>query len=216
MAKRFRKAKRTFRKKRFMRKRSRKSALPRYDGMVRVKMTADKQTVVLDGFGNSAMIIDWGNQIDAPAAGAIRIQDTPEWDRYSSLYRYFRIQGVKMRWLPYQFNSGAAQIISEELAVGSSAVGSALDPTVIKLAVDYKVQQTSRQMFKYVGVAKSRRKNTGGSGDTSPWMDVESILEYHDGHTGFFSQVNGNPVGFANGIFFVTYYVWFKGQRTDV
>ncbi len=91
MAKRFRKVKRTFRKKRFARKRARKSSLPRYDGMVRVKMTADKQSIVIDGFGNSAMIIDWGNQIDAPAVGAIRIRDTPEWIRYSELYRYFRI-----------------------------------------------------------------------------------------------------------------------------
>ncbi len=121
-----------------------------------------------------------------------------------------------MTWLPYQFATGTVNIIQEELLVGSSAVGDALTTTTVRLAVDFKVQQTSRNLHKYVGVAKARRNNSGGNQGSNPWSDVELADQYHQGQTGFFSQVNGNAMSNPNGIVYVTYYIWFKGQRTDI
>jgi len=64
--------------------------------------------------------------VTAPAVASIGILDCPEWVRYSNLYRYFRVQGVKMKWLPYKFATGTVNIIEEELLAGSSAVGDGL------------------------------------------------------------------------------------------
>jgi len=56
------KRKRTFKrtKKRFIRKRS---ALPRYDGMVRVKLQASKEMIVrtMPGSGVSNFVVTWGD-----------------------------------------------------------------------------------------------------------------------------------------------------------
>lgn len=51
---------------------------------------------------------------------------------------------MKIKWLPYQFNSGDAQIVSEELLVGSSIVGDVPTSTTVRLAVDFNVRQASR------------------------------------------------------------------------
>lgn len=70
-----RRPKKTFRKRRFTRKRtfSRRKPLPRYDGMIRIKMEAFKEMANTDTLGKSNMLIDWGNQINNPVANIIRI-----------------------------------------------------------------------------------------------------------------------------------------------
>lgn len=65
--------------------------LPRYDGMVRVKMQAFKEMDNTDLAGIADILVDWGDQINPPAPNFIRIQDCPEWVRYSDLYRFFRV-----------------------------------------------------------------------------------------------------------------------------
>lgn len=115
------------------------------------------------------------------------IRDSPEWIRYSELYRYFSVAGVRMEYKPYGFNAGATDIISEELLVGSSPTGLALTTTTIKLAVDFKVRRANQPMKKYVGTAKSRTRNTGTTaalaGSTSRWLDVASLDAFHLGST---------------------------------
>jgi len=121
-----------------------------------------------------------------------------------------------MTWLPYRFATGTVNIIEEELLTGSSSVGDALTTTTVRLAVDFKVQQTSRHMKKYVGTAKARKNNSGGNQGSNLWSDVELADQYHNGQTFLFSQVNGNAATNPNGIVYATYYIWFKGQRTDI
>lgn len=60
-----RKFKRTYRKKRFVRKRTfgrRKSAI-RYDGMIKVKLSAQKELMNNDVAGVSSMLVRWGNHL---------------------------------------------------------------------------------------------------------------------------------------------------------
>ncbi len=91
--------KRKFNRKRFPArkfKRSRKnfrkrSSLPRYDGMVRVKMQAFKEINNTDGNGIAQMAVDWGDQVTAATDDILRIRDTAEWVRYRNLYRQFRV-----------------------------------------------------------------------------------------------------------------------------
>jgi len=71
-------------------------------------------------------------------------------------------------------------------------------------------------MHKYVGVAKARKNNSGGQQASNAWADVEVADMYHIGRTALFSQVNGNALTLPNGIVYCTYYIWFKGQRTDL
>ena len=94
--------------------------------------------------GVSTMQIRWGHQLTAPTANEINIQDTPEWARYSNLYKKFCVQGVSMKYKPYSFNMGTSNIISEELLLGSSIDGTALNATNIRLAVDFHCQKASR------------------------------------------------------------------------
>ncbi len=71
-----------------MTKFKRRSTLPRYDGMVRVKLSVAKEIDNNpDTDGIADMSIDWGDQVTAPEADVIRIRDTPEWVRYRNLYR---------------------------------------------------------------------------------------------------------------------------------
>jgi len=137
--------KRSMKKRRFSRKRrgSRRSAMPRYDGMVRVKLQATKEIIVAGGSGGAAFTVSWGNQITPATAGTIVPQDCPELVRYGALYQQFSIAGVKMQFKPYKFNSGTTDIASEELLVGSSAVGLALNTTTVRLAVDFNVRNAS-------------------------------------------------------------------------
>lgn len=86
--KRFPARKRTFRKRTT---RFRRQPLPRYDGMVRIKMQAFKELNNTDVSGISSMLVDWGDQRNAPVADIIRLQDSIEWTRYKNLYRFFRI-----------------------------------------------------------------------------------------------------------------------------
>jgi len=85
------------------------------------------------------MRVNWGNQLAAAGvANEINVQDTPEWVRYRQLYKHFCIQGVKMEYKPYTFSTGITNVVSEELLVGSSIDGTAVDTTNIRLAVDFK------------------------------------------------------------------------------
>jgi len=104
--------------------------------------------------------------------------------------------------------------------VGSNVAGIALNGTSVRLAVDYKTQNAATAFSKYVGTAKSRIKNSGAAQNgietgSSPWIDTEAAHRYSNGLTYYRSQFFGTNVAFATGIFHVTYYVWFKGQRTD-
>lgn len=126
-----------------------------------------------------------------------------------------------MKYLPYQFNSGDVQIVTEELLTGSSPQNLALNRTNVRLAVDFDVRQANRQMHKYVGVAKARKNNSGnlsGLGQivSQPWSSTASTNVYHSGKTLISSQFRGNPINVANGMVYVVYYIWFKGQRIDV
>ncbi len=150
----------------------------------------------------------------------MNIRDAPEWQRYSELYRYFCVAGVRMEYKPYGFNQGATDIVSEELIVGSSPTNVALTSTTIKLAVDYTTRRANVPYKKYVGTVKARMRNTGGtvaiSGATNRWLNVASLENYHNGFTQIISQHLGLAVGRAAGMIYVTYYIWFKGQRTDI
>lgn len=96
-----------------------------------------------------------------------------------------------MDYKPYGFNSGNLNIATEELLVGSNSVGEALNETNVRLAVDFKVARANQRMTKYVGVAKSKRKQGGALGggfqsSGARWMDVTSQDFYHAGNTKFF------------------------------
>ncbi len=176
-------AKRTFRKKfrkrRMSRRRRttrRKGTLPKYDGMVRVKIEVSKEMIVPAASANIVEFnVTWGNQIAAPGTqNSIVIRDSPEWLRYQALYNYFRVQGVSMKYIPYGFQQGPAAVTSQELLVGSSVEGEALTQNTVKLAVDFHVQRASSNYHKYVGVAKSRMRNSGGGiagiAGSSSWL----------------------------------------------
>ncbi len=115
------------------------------------------------------------------------IRDCPEWVRYRNLYRYFCVAGVRTEYKPYGFQTGATDVISEELLVGSSPTGVAITTATVNLAVDFKVRRANQPYNKYVGTVKSRMRNTGGSvttiSSTSRWLDVMSTEAYHLGHT---------------------------------
>ncbi len=187
-----RKFKRTFKKKRFMRKRTktaRKSGI-HYDGMIKVKLQATREFTNSGVTGVSTMNVLWGDHLSAPATNQLTIQDCPEWDRYKELYQQFCVQGVKIAYKPYSFNMGTANIISEELLVGSAVNNDALNTTSMRLAVDFHCQKASRNFNKYVGVQKSRFKNgsttTGainsGSGNQR-WLQTVAGSPYSVGHT---------------------------------
>lgn len=138
----FSKKKRTFKKRRFVRRRQ---PLPKYDGMVRVKMQASKEIIVrtLPGSGIANFLVSWGQQITAPGVDSMVIRDCAEWVRYKNLYRYFCVAGVRTEYKPYGFNAGSTDIISEELLVGSSPTGVAITTATIPLAVDFKVRRSN-------------------------------------------------------------------------
>lgn len=169
------------------------------------------------------MKVRWGDQLTPTSVNTIVIQDCPEWDRYKNLYKFFSVQGVRMEYKPWDYNQGTGNIVQEELLVGSSIDG--IDPNItnIRLAVDFHCQKASRNMKKYVGVAKARFRNgsaqvstiSAGSGNQR-WLDVISGRKYHHGVTLFTPQNVGIPQdGTSAGIMYVTFYLWFKTQRID-
>lgn len=70
-----RKFKKTFRKRKFARKRtfSKKKSAIQYDGMIKVKMQATKELINTDIDGRSTMQINWGNQLAPPAANELNV-----------------------------------------------------------------------------------------------------------------------------------------------
>ncbi len=87
MAKFRRRTRTTVRKRRFTRKRKFvRKAGPKYDGMVKVKMQANKEMLVTGVNGEAEFRVNWGDQITGAAAGAIGINDCPEKARYFNLY----------------------------------------------------------------------------------------------------------------------------------
>lgn len=100
-----RKFKRATKKKRFFRKRTssrRRSSGIKYDGMIKVKLQATREMVDSTAAGISTQIINWGNQINGPnEISHANIKDSPEWVRYSELYKMFCVQGVKIMYKPY-------------------------------------------------------------------------------------------------------------------
>jgi len=188
--------------------------------MVRIKMQAFKELDNTDASGISTMLIDWGDQVNLPVANIIRVQDSIEFLRYKNLYRFFRIQGCRMDYKPYGFNAGSNNIASEELLVGSNLVAGVLNSTNIRLATDFAVRRSNQRHVKYVSVAKSKMKSGGAvesltPQSTGPWMDTTSPNNYHNGVTKFIVQNLNLPAAQASGMMYVTYYVWFKVQRTD-
>lgn len=157
--------------------------------MVRVKMQSSKEMIIRAAPGNGVanFLVSWGQQISATAIDTMVVRDCPEWVRYSQLYRYFCIAGVRTEYKPYGFNAGSTDIISEEMVVGSSPTGVPITTATIPLAVDFKVRRANQPMSKYVGTVKSRMRNTGAAaatvGSTSRWLDVSSTENYHLGHT---------------------------------
>ncbi len=213
---------RTFKKRRFSRKKrfTRRSTLPKYDGMIRLKLQATKELDNTDISGISNLVVEWGDQIAAPVTDVIRIRDCQEWVRFKNVYRFFRVQGVRMDYHPYGFSAGSTNIASEELLVGSNVVDGALTSGNIRLAVDFKAARANQRMVKYVGVAKSKKRSGGASEagvplSTALWHDVDSASNYHNGKTNFIVQNLGLPADQAAGVMYVTYYIWFKTQRTD-
>ncbi len=191
----------------------------KYDGMIKVKIQVVKELTNTDVSGVSSMTVGWGDQLLGGGLTRINIVDSTELARYTALYRYFSIQGVRMEYKPYGFNAGSTNIASEECLVGSNAVGNALNVTTIRLAVDFIARRANQNFNKYVGVAKARMKNTGalsGSVNTSGsrWSDVQSLDQYHEGLTEFIIQNLGLPADQPSGMMYVTYFVWFKTQRT--
>lgn len=125
-----------------------------------------------------------------------------------------------MEYKPFGFNAGVLNVVSEELLIGSNAGGLAINATNIRLAVDFTVKRANQSITKYVGVAKSKRKQGGnafaiGQGSGAQWMDVESTDFYHAGGTKFISQNLNLPAMQGQGMMYVTYYMWFKTQRID-
>lgn len=127
-----------------------------------------------------------------------------------------------MEYKPYSFNMGTVNIVSEELLVGSTVDGQALNTTSIRQAVDFHCQKASRNYRKYVGVAKSRFRNgsalvsaIGSGSGNARWLDIVSGSPYSEGKTFFVAQNDGITAPAPNGIMYVTYYVWFKTQRID-
>jgi len=105
-----------------------------------------------------------------------------------------------MEYKPYGFNQGALNIASEELLVGSSVTGDALNSTNIRLAVDFNCRRSNQKYNKYVGVAKSRFKNgssgTGAIGSGSGnnrWQDVVAGSSYVPSRTFYSVQNLGLP-----------------------
>lgn len=216
--------KRIFKRKRFVKKRrffKRRRPMPKYDGMIRVKMMATKQLMTGDATGTGSMLIKWGDQISAPSTTTLKPTDCEELDRYFTLYRDFCIQGVKVKFIPYRFSAGAILLAHEETLIGSQAQGGSITATNVRLAVDFNAQSQMKPVHKYVGVAKSRMKNSGDtvtsavSGD-SRWISTSNITKtYHSGHTFISTQIQGLAADVPLGMMTATYYFWFKGQRID-
>ncbi len=202
-------------KKRFSRRRQ---PLPRYDGMIRIKMQANKEVLVGDGNGVAEFRVSWGDTITNGGANALTTLDAPEITRFENLYAQMSVSGCKMQFIPYKFMAGSTDIAAEELIVGSSAIGEAIDATNVRLAVDYDVKSANARLTKYVGVAKSRRRNTGSRtamelSGSSRWMDTGTERLYHGGKTYFSVQMLGLGMNRAVGMMYVTWYMWYKGQR---
>ncbi len=117
-----------------------------------------------------------------------------------------------MVWKPFNYRPGPITIVYEELLVGSSAVGTLLSETTMKNAVDFQASNADRQFSKYVGTAKNRLRNFQGN----RWLTTESDVPYSGGTTHFLSQIAGVGDEVALGRMWVSYYVWFKTQRTTV
>lgn len=214
-----RKFKRTFKKRRFTRKRTmtRKKSTINYDGMIKVKMQATRDFNNGDLNGVATMKVRWGNQLLAPSVNTLTIQDCPEWVRYRQLYKKFCIQGLKMEYKPWTYQMGATDVVSEELLVGSSVDGTDPNATNIRLAVDFTCKKASLRHNKYVGVAKSRFKNgsalTGGIGAGSGnqrWLDTVAGSDYSQGRTLFVAQHVGVSAPESCAIMYATWFVWFK------
>ncbi len=116
-----------------------------------------------------------------------------------------------MEWKPFDYRPGGNTIVYEEMFVGSSVTGLALTETTMKLAVDFQAVSSNRKLKKYVGVAKSRSKNFVGV----RWLSTESADVYSAGITHFMAQIAGVAAEVAIGRLTVTWYMWFKGQRTN-
>lgn len=138
MAKRrFKKKKaRSFRRRRRMSRRPRTA--PRYDGGVRVKFK-QYQEYFSDGAAGTYMTINWGDQFTGVInANTISLNSCAEWTRYSNLYRYFQVRGVKIKWLPADQNGRAYKIGS--LNYAGSPVGNIMNTIPqMQLAIDYQM-----------------------------------------------------------------------------
>lgn len=117
---------------------------------------------------------------------------------------------------------GTSNIISEELLVGSDRDGGTIDSTKIRLAVDFHCQRANRNYNKYVGVAKDRIKNgslehdqAGAGSGSMRWLATDALNPYSHGHTYIQAQNVGLSAPDPSAIIYVTWYVWFKGQRID-
>lgn len=118
---------------------------------------------------------------------------------------------------------GTANIVREELQVGSTTDGTPLTEVNLSLAIDFATRRVDRNFNKYVGVAKARFKNgsafagsVGSGSGNQRWLDVITGSNYSEGLTFFRFQNDGLVAPAPAGIMYVTYYVWFKQQRVDV
>lgn len=156
---------------------------PKYDGMIKIKMQANKEIFPDDASGTGQFTIHWGDQTTVPALNSLRLLDTAEIVRYTQLYDYWCIQGCKIKYIPYTFGAGDKNISGEELLVGSSVGGNALNGTNIRLAVDFNVKRATSGHNKYIGVAKARMRNTGTAAGgaligSSRWQNVVAVQPY--------------------------------------
>ncbi len=80
-----------------------------------------------------------------------------------------------------------------------------------QLAVDYDLKSAGRYAKKCASVSKFHKRNSPNS---QPWTDVVSTTKYVSAET-FFLAESTNANGATVGTMEVTYYVSFKGQRTN-
>lgn len=106
----FRRARRFKRRPMRRRKSFRKKSGAKYDGMIKVKMQNSVE-IRVDASDNFIHTVVWGDIALATATNFSTIIDCQEWDRYTKLYQQYSIRGVKMRYLPHNFNGGTTRVV---------------------------------------------------------------------------------------------------------
>lgn len=152
--------------------------------------------------GTANVVVNWGtNSATGGLANQLQPFASQEWTNYQTIYREYRIVGLKIKVFPICNVTGATGSGTFNILTGSdpcTIMSGAYSDATLKNLCDYKEHHTARPVFKYVGLSKFfAKRGYKWLPCTQSYNDASTLIRMYS--TGY---ANNSQVGVVEAIWY--------------